>query len=227
MVQCSVCGATLAATSGTCVLCGTMMPEPVPGPSGQSHLPTAEVLPPGSRLCPGCGQSYGPDYADTFCTCGLELFRADQLPAAIVEDAPPPGWSDDPSQPSTGQAPARPPAGTRCLVLYGASKEPVNYFPLTKESILIGRLDAVAGNFPDIDVTQWLDAALARKVSRKHALVIRLRSADTFFLRPLAGSTGTQVGADMVEPLMDYPLEPGSRIILGGAVRFRFESGEG
>ena len=88
---------------------------------------------------------------------------------------------------------------------------------------MIGRLDAVAGNFPDIDVTPWLDVSLARKISRRHALILKLRSTSSFFLRPLAGNTGTQWENDMVEPLKDYPLEHGSRIILGGAVRFKFE----
>ena len=35
--------------------------------------------------------------------------------------------------------------------------------------------------------------------------------------------TGTQVDADMVPALLDYPLAPGTRLILGGAVRFKFE----
>ena len=88
---------------------------------------------------------------------------------------------------------------------------------------MIGRLDAVAGHFPDIDVTPWLDVSLARRISRRHALILKLRSTNAFFLRPLAGNTGTQWGADMVEPLKDYPLEHGCRVILGGAVRFKFE----
>ena len=41
--------------------------------------------------------------------------------------------------------------------------------------------------------------------------------------RPLAGNTGTQIEADMVPPLADYPLHPGTRLVLGGSVRFRFE----
>src|SRR5262249_6241794 len=113
--------------------------------------------------------------------------------------------------------------GTPCLVLYGAGKRPLHYFPLHKEAVLIGRLDAVAGNFPDIDVTPLLDASLAPKISRRHALILQLPSTGLFLLRPLAGNTGTQWGADMVEPLKDYPLEHGRRVILGGAVRFKFE----
>jgi hypothetical protein len=224
MARCSVCGETLAAASWTCSVCGTTMQRLETAPTSlwpplESSVPHGEVLAPGTRLCPGCGKTYSADYADSFCSCGLELFQADQLPAAIVEEAPPEGLA----QPSARGGLPRPPAGTPCLVLYGASKQPVHYFALDKEALLIGRLDAVAGHFPDIDVTQWLDASVARKVSRKHALILRLRSTGEFFLRPLAGNTGTQWGADMVEPLKDYPLEPGRRVILGGAVRFKFE----
>jgi hypothetical protein len=153
------------------------------------------------------------------CSCGLELFQADQLPAAIVEEAP--AALAVPSS-EAGEA-ARPAAGTPCLVLYGAGKRPLHFYPLHKEALMIGRLDAVAGNFPDIDVTPWLDVSLARKISRRHALILKLRSTNSFFLRPLAGNTGTQWENDMVEPLKDYPLEHGRRIILGGAVRFKFE----
>jgi len=80
-------------------------------------------------------------------------------------------------------------------VLFGPDKKPLRYFPVTKDAVLIGRLDAVAGVFPDIDVTEFLDQASARKVSRQHALVLRSRASKTFSLRPLAGNTGTQIEA--------------------------------
>jgi hypothetical protein len=72
-------------------------------------------------------------------------------------------------------------------------------------------------------VTEFLDAPTARKVSRKHALVLRSRATQKFCLRPLAGNTGTQIEGDMVPPLSDYPLKSGVRLILGGAVRMKFE----
>jgi pSer/pThr/pTyr-binding forkhead associated (FHA) protein len=232
MALCPVCGTASVPGSSTCSMCGTTIPEPgavpsqtppVPPPS-RPPLPVGEVLAPGTRLCPGCGQSYGPDYADSFCACGMELYGAEQLPAAILEDPPTQEQSAEPAGTSAEtNAPARPPAGTRCLVLYDAQKRPLAYFPLDKEALLIGRLDAVAGNFPDIDVTQWLDPAVARKVSRKHALVLKVRATGAYLFRPLAGNTGTQVDDDMVAPLCDCLLEPGRRIILGGAARLKFE----
>jgi hypothetical protein len=222
MAHCPLCGEALPAGSRTCALCGAtkLRPEAAPAaawPAPDSSAFEGEVLPPGTRLCPGCGKIYGPDYADGFCACGLELFAAHQLPAATVEHA---GVLQPEGKPESGELP---PAGTACLILYDEGKRPLRYFPLDKEAIVIGRLDAVAGHFPDIDVSQWLEAALARKVSRKHALVLRPRSSGDYFLRPLAGNTGTQWGVDLVEPLKDYPLEPGCRIILGGAVRFKFD----
>src|SRR5438552_13929288 len=94
MAYCSACGEMLAAGSWTCTLCGaTVPPSPTKlssRPPAQSPLLRGEVLPPGTRLCPGCGQAYGADYADMFCACGLELFRADQLPAAIIDEEVPP-----------------------------------------------------------------------------------------------------------------------------------------
>ena len=49
------------------------------------------------------------------------------------------------------------------------------------------------------------------------------RAGDTFSLRPLPGNTGTQVNAEMLSGPEDVPLAPGTRIILGGVVRLKFE----
>ena len=99
----------------------------------------------------------------------------------------------------------------------------MRYFPLDKDVIAIGRADPLGGHFPDLDVGQWLDKDTARKVSRRHALVLRQWQDNTFLLRPLSGNTGTQIDQDMVAALHDYPLAPGTRLILGGAVRLRVE----
>jgi hypothetical protein len=166
------------------------------------------------RLCPCCGKTYGPDYTDTFCTCGIELEFADAGGAA----APTEVAAADPVTLAN-----RPAAGTPCLVLYGTGRQPLHYFPLIQDVTVIGRQDAVAGHFPDIDLGACLDEADARRVSRAHALVLHSRQTDGFALRPLAGNTGTQVEAEMVAAQQDYPLTPGTRLVLGGAVRLKFE----
>ena len=215
MPACSVCGESMPQGTRTCSVCGTSMPEPAPAerrtPSPQPapvNVPAA--LPPGGRYCPGCGTVYGVEYSDAFCICGAEL--SSTLPSTA------------PTQPSGSTATLeRPPAGAHCLVLFGADRQPLHYFGLAKDAILIGRLDAATGNFPDIDLDEWLDAALARKISRQHALVLHSRVTGGYSLRPLAGNTGTQIETEMVMPLVDYPLAPGHHLILGGVARFKFE----
>jgi hypothetical protein len=217
MPACVICGDPLPAGARSCAVCGSSQPDDavlpvasvVSAPAPSATALRAGAVPAGGRVCPACGKVYGADFADAFCTCGVELLDA----ASIVLE---------PTAPVPATA-ARPAAGTPCLTLYGPNKQTIQYFALTKDAVLIGRLDAVAGNFPEIDVTQWLDPAVARKVSRKHALVLRSRQTGSFSIRPLAGNTGTQIEADMVPPLADYPLAPGTRLVLGGTVRFKFE----
>jgi FHA domain len=184
-----------------------VMPPPAP------PLPSAPAV--SVRVCPSCGKTFGSEYNDSFCLCGAELTEAPPPPTPAPVPPPKP--------PARRVAPQRPPAGTRCLVLYGADKQPVHYFALSKDAMLVGRLDAASGCFPDIDVSEYVDEPTARKVSRKHALILRSRSSDSFTLRPLPGNTGTQVEKRMLAGTEDVPLMPGTRLVLGGAVRLKFE----
>jgi hypothetical protein len=203
-------------------MCGTSLPELMPtaqvmAPAAQPAAPVTlpTVLPPGGRYCPGCGIVYGSDYTDAFCICGAELSSV--LPGSTEPAA------TGPEIPPTHPPPVRPPTGTPSLVLYGADRRAIHFFPLTKDATLIGRLDAISGNFPDIDVDEWLDTPTARRISRQHALLLHSRATGTFALRPLPGNTGTQVETEMLLPGSDYPLKPGHRLILGGVARFKFE----
>ena len=81
--------------------------------------------------------------------------------------------------------PKKPPPGTPCLVLYGPDRQPLQYFALEKDAMLIGRLDAVAGNFPDIDLDEWFDRTIIRKISRQHALILRTRAIGARFVTRL------------------------------------------
>jgi hypothetical protein len=223
MPTCRICGEAMPDEARTCTVCGSALPELVPTarivppPSTQrfSAVTVPAALPPGARFCPGCGTVYGSDYADAFCRCGTEL--AGELPAAAVVEQP---AAPGPAPPVTAE---KPPPGTTCLVLYGEDRMPLHYFVLTKDVTLIGRLDAPGGNFPDIDLDEWLGATTARRISRQHALVLRARASGNLSLRPLPGNTGTQLESEMVLPMHDYPLAPGQRFILGGVARFKFE----
>jgi hypothetical protein len=149
-------------------------------------------------------------------------------PMAILEEEVPvalvaPLAAGDANAPAVKARSVKPSPGTPCLVLYGPDKTPLQYFALTKDAMLIGRLDAVAGNFPDIDLDEWFDRPTIRRISRQHALILRTRATGTFVLRPLVGNTGTQLETQMVSPQQDYPLRPGHRIILGGVIRLKFE----
>lgn len=156
-----------------------------------------------ARTCPACGKTYAADYADSFCVCGIELVPVE--PRLVAPSA------------------TRPPKGTACLVLYGGDRQPLYYFPLTKDVTLIGRVDPVEASFADIDFREHLEEATARKVSRRHALILHSRATNTYIIRPLPGNTGTQIDADMVAADADYPLQPGTHLVLGGAVRLKFE----
>jgi hypothetical protein len=208
MIACPNCGTELNAEALSCFICGTTFSQPVAAVPADA----------GGRVCPACGQRYAADYHDSFCNCGVELTLA---PAAAPVAVPaPPVPAPPASKPPAAQ---RPPAGTRCLVFYGPDRKPTHYFPLTKDVTLIGRIDVVQGSFPDIDVDTVAEPAAARKVSRRHTLILHSRADDRYVLRSLPGNTGTQVEVDMVPAMADYPLTPGTRIILGGAVRFKFE----
>jgi hypothetical protein len=220
MPACPICGDLLTPDAKVCALCGTNLaaadtalapPEASPFDEGLKWetLIDSQPRPAEEPTNPPMALPLGPPPGGTETPTGAPQTVVLQLDA----NSPPPDLT----------APERPAAGTRCLVLYGADRKPLQYFPVSRDVTLIGRQDPLRGIFPHINLADWLDEAGARKVSRKHALVLHRRDGDRFFLRPLAGNTGTQVEQDMVEALKDYPLTPGTRLILGGAARFKFE----
>ena len=228
MSTCAICGGNIPTGSRTCSVCGSSADEFFPAgtmlkvdaPAKSGVAPSS--MPVGGSYCPGCAAVYGPDYTDPYCKCGIELLR--QLP----EDVPmAPILDDVPMAPILDDGPvvdiAKPPPGTPCILLYALDKQPLKYFALEKDVVLIGRLDAVAGNFPDIDLDEFFDRAVTRRISRQHVLVVRNRATQTFALRPLLGNTGTQLETQMLQAAQEYPLRPGHRIILGGTVRMKFD----
>ena len=213
-----------------------------PRPSGEARTDEASVLragklfpaarltaSTGDRECPACGQTFDAGYQDEFCPCGAELqpravSATTSSPAATaLPPIPSPPASLPPMAPAGS---ARPSVGTVCLVVYSDTKprQPVRYVPVAKDVLLIGREDAIRGDFPDLDLGSLLDESLAKKVSRRHAEVLRARDSQTYTLRPLPGNTGTQVGKELALPGQDYLLTDGTPIVLGGVVWMKFET---
>src|SRR4051812_1759983 len=116
MSACAICGEALPDGARTCSVCGTSAADPLPfaavveAPAKRQSFLAPAGLVTGGRFCPGCGKTFGPDYADSFCGCGVELQTA--LAAGPKPEAPRP-------------SPQRPAAGTRCLTLYGPDRQPL------------------------------------------------------------------------------------------------------
>lgn len=247
MATCNICGEPLKEGSQTCSICGSREEDFFPAATGLHGVPSAsgaatpQAVPKGGSWCPACAKVYNADHVDPFCACGTELIKEaprvsmfeeaplapileEEVPLApILDDIPMAPILEDESATEVKQRFMRPAPGTPCIVLYGADKQPLRYFGLEKDATLIGRLDAVAGSFPDIDLEEWFDRAIVRRISRQHALILRSRATHTYSLRPLAGNTGTQLETSLVQAQQDYPLRPGHRIILGGVIRMKFD----
>jgi FHA domain/Double zinc ribbon len=221
---CPVCGTIYGPdhTDNFCA-CGTELLRHPSAPPAAASVPTAAIVEELPPLAPIVEEL--PPMAPLI---------EEPTTAPIIEDVPLAPIMDAAASVETAaaeeeHAPAvkvrsvKPSPGTPCLVLYGPDKQPLQYFALAKDATLIGRLDAVKGVFPDVDLDEWFDRATIRKISRQHALILRTRATSTFALRPLAGNTGTQLETQMLQPLQDYPLRPGHRIILGGVIRLKFE----
>lgn len=234
---CPGCGKTYGADYvDTFCVCGTGLQKELKAPVEEPVIALVEEEPPGATV----NEAAPIDVVQVVEEAPSAAVVEEVPPMAVVEEAPPMAVVEDAAAPAAPQAAAaateepasdpgmkvrsiKPSPGTPCLVLYGPDKKPLQYFALTKDAMLIGRLDVVAGTFPDIDLDEWFDRATIRRISRKHALILRTRATGAFTLRPLAGNTGTQLETQMLTPMQDYPLQPGSRIILGGVIRLKFE----
>ena len=225
MLICEVCKVEVTPEQTICHLCGS--------PRSNSQ-----------RQCSNCRRVFDDSFKDDFCPCGTELF----VVLDVVEDEPSPVPLDpydfliEPLPESTPPAPPPPPiifepepaasnigkpaVGTICLVLYSATKprQPLKYFALNKDVTLIGRLDSVNNVFPDIDLSEHLDEAVSRKVSRKHVEIYRSRERQTFRLLALPGNTGTHVDQQLIDAGQEVELTDGTPVVLGRSVWLKFET---
>lgn len=239
---CHVCGSTVEATAPAASASASWSPSPPPLPP--MPLPPLESIESdhsvddradpahGERECPACGLTFGATHQDEFCSCGTELQARASSSTTPTGPSSPPAVSLPPIPSPPVLAPVelsgttRPPVGTVCLVVYSDTKprQPVRYFPLNKDVVVLGREDAVRGDFPDLDLGSLVDESLSRKVSRRHAEVLRARDTQTFSLLAFPGNTGTQVGKELAHPGQSYPLTEGTPIVLGGVIWLKFET---
>lgn len=241
MPNCAVCEVELQSQQKTCHVCGSAAddiasselssPSPVTDLdlTAQDSASSQIVLSSSDRECPACGRIFDSQFQDEFCPCGTELrpcsHSVDEAQGAPA--APPPLIPSSSAAPPTEvSGTTRPAVGTVCLVVYSETKprQPIHYVPIKKDVLLIGREDAVRGDFPDLDLGSLLDESMAKKVSRRHAELLRARNAQSFVLRPLPGNTGTQVGKELASPGQNYPLTDGVPIVIGGVVWMKFET---
>jgi hypothetical protein len=239
---CDTCGTSVPTTSAATPTATAIpsappapppLPRSVPPPLAAAPSPQTQPAHQGqSRVCPICQTHYAADYQDEFCRCGGELIEATSdtqvpvavsSPVAIPASAPAPQLTTPLPLPVASGKPVRPAAGTVCLVVYSEQKEPIHYCPIAKDVTIIGRSDPVRGDFPDLDLAELFDTTVSRRISRKHAMVLRSRTTGAYSLRPLGGNTGTQIEKELATQLQDYPLTSGTRLVLGGVIRLKFE----
>ena len=205
----------------TCVLCGARVKRGEPDWADGFHTPDGGELrgDAGAGATPPSASAGGAQAAPA--SAGAP--SAPSSPPPPIPSPSPPPQPAAPPQPPTPARPVRPPAGTTCIVVYNDKKDVVRYYPIVRDITKIGRCDAVAGEFPEIDLAALFSEDVARKVSRKHALVIRSRETGKIALRPLAKNTGTQVEQEICADKTDYALSDGSRILLGRTIRMKLE----
>lgn len=157
--------------------------------------------------CPSCGKQHRP--GTLFCTeCGV------YLPAGgTLRTSPLP--TDEPPRPRAvaqerDLATAEKGEALRPLSLRVVESHRELRLPAASE-VLLGRLDAAHGIFPDLDLT--LDGGLEKGVSRRHAKIIQRKGE--FFIEDLGSANGTFLNDQRLTPYLPYPLKGGDRIQVG------------
>ncbi|MBN1955506.1 MAG: FHA domain-containing protein [Anaerolineae bacterium] len=77
--------------------------------------------------------------------------------------------------------------------------------------LLVGRLDAAHGIFPDLDLTG--DGGLEKGVSRRHAKIIQ--RGGEFFVEDVGSANGTFLNDQRLTPYLPYPLNKSDQLQIG------------
>jgi hypothetical protein len=157
--------------------------------------------------CPSCGKKHRP--GTLFCTeCGVYLptggaLRTEPLPTDELPKSRATTWEAVGSDEEKG-------AGLRPLVVRVLSSSRQVQLPAMPE-LLLGRLDAAHGIFPDLDLTT--DGGLEMGVSRRHAKIAQ--RGGEFFVEDVGSANGTFLNNKRLTPYLPYPLQEGDEIQVG------------
>jgi hypothetical protein len=159
----------------------------------------------GKVVCPSCGSDNLP--GTLFCVqCGTYLpsggpLRTEPLPEQEDGRAARPRYGDGSSEEEDHAINIEVDVlNTGRKILLSADRE-----------ILVGRLDAAHGIFPELDMTT--DGGLEQGVSRRHA---RIYTRDgTCFVEDLDSTNGTFLNGERVTPYLPYAFHDGDTLTFG------------
>ena len=155
--------------------------------------------------CPACGHKHRP--GTLFCTeCGVYLPKGGPVGTEPLLDGEllsthRETWTKDVFRPEAGSAPLR-------IRVLSTGRQ--IQLPATAE-VLIGRLDAAHGIFPDVDLTP--DGGLESGVSRRHCKIHR--QGSTYFIEDVGSANGTTVSGKRLTAYLPHVLKNRDEVQLG------------
>lgn len=209
-MKCSVCGSDNLDGSAYCEDCGARLPvggaapaasNPPPAPASPAPPPASEEAEPtpepsgegGVLVCASCGAE-NPSY-EAYCEdCGASLSGTSGAPVVSVSSE---------SEPVAVAAPA---VARIRLSLADGSRE----FPVSKDTIEIGRRSPVDGIYPDVDLT---DVDTESFISRRHGRVLKGESGVLY--EDLGSSNGSFLNDSRLQAGVQTALKDGDRLRLG------------
>ncbi|GMU53600.1 MAG: hypothetical protein AMXMBFR33_27460 [Candidatus Xenobia bacterium] len=208
-MKCSVCGSDNLDGSAYCEDCGARLPvggaapaasNPPPAPASPTPPASEEAEPTpepsgegGVLVCASCGAE-NPSY-EAYCEdCGASLSGTSGAPVVSVSSE---------SEPVAVAAPA---VARIRLSLADGSRE----FPVSKDTIEIGRRSPVDGIYPDVDLT---DVDTESFISRRHGRVLKGESGVLY--EDLGSSNGSFLNDSRLQAGVQTALKDGDRLRLG------------
>ncbi len=159
--------------------------------------------------CPSCGKKHRP--GTLFCSeCGVYLpsggaLRTSPLATNELPKSRAATWEGMPQEEHEAE--------THPLLLKIMDTGREVHIPSSPE-VLIGRLDAAHGIFPDVDLTA--EGGLAMGVSRRQAKIVQ--RGGELFVEDVGSANGTFLNGQRLTPYLPYPLSKGD-IIQAGRLR--------